>query len=88
MAFDQIKYDAWLKFVDEENARPCGYLKPWKATGIFWTIREIPEICKDKKRLYEYLYNCMTMEGFMPDAVQRATNFMFELYNPSLDSPE
>ena len=50
--------------VNKFNGKGSGYLKPWKANGMLWTLKDIPGILLDDKRLEAYIVNCLTMEGF------------------------
>ena len=53
------------------NGLGRGYLKFYKAVSIIDTLRQMPQIVDNDKRLFMYLDSCLKMEGFTIEGVGR-----------------
>ena len=59
---------------DFANAQGRGYLKHWKAVSMIMTLRQLPDIARDRARLRKWAANCLEMEGFTAQGVDAVTD--------------
>lgn len=67
------------QFQDYANSLGHGYLKTWKASSMILSLKDLRDpFYEDNIRLYNYLANCLEMEGFRGPEIEKIQRWVIE----------
>ena len=60
------------------STQSSGYVKHWKSVGILYVVEDIMKRDYTRQDIFDYVLNCLAMEGFTISACETITDYLIE----------